>query len=106
MRGKTLLTAAACAALLTVSAMAAGIPAARSSMPVLVDGQVVRRHGALTAIDEEGLFEKLAELREGILDEHRLALKEYSGIRDVFERCYRRCNEDRLNGGEATTCTT
>ena len=41
MRGKTLLTAAACAALLTVSAMAAGIPAARSSMPVLVDGQDV-----------------------------------------------------------------
>ena len=73
---------------------------------VLVDGRVVLRHGALTAIDEEGLFEKLAELREGVLDEHRLALKEYSGIRDVFERCYRRCNEDRLNGGEATTCTT
>lgn len=41
MRGKTLLTAAACAALMTVSAMAAGIPAARSSMPVLVDGQDV-----------------------------------------------------------------
>ena len=41
MRGKTLLTAAACAALLTVNAMAAGIPAARSSMPVLVDGQDV-----------------------------------------------------------------
>lgn len=41
MRGKTLLTAVVCAALLTVSAMAASVPAARSRMPVFVDGQDV-----------------------------------------------------------------
>lgn len=63
---------------------------------VLVDGNIVLRDGHLTLLDEQTLFARLRELRPAILEEHRAALKECRGIADVFEQCYRRCNQPRL----------
>lgn len=68
----------------------------RSVDTVLVDGKLVVKDGHLTTIDENKLFEKLAEIRTDIFAEHELALQECVGITEVFEQCYRRCNETRL----------
>ena len=63
---------------------------------VFVDGEAVVKHGRLTKMDEDKLFETLAEMREDILKEHALALKESPVAVGVFEQCYRKCNEARL----------
>lgn len=63
---------------------------------VLIDGQIVLKNGRLTLMDEKGLYKKLEELRPMVLEEHRKAAEECRGITEVFEQCYRRCNEPRM----------
>lgn len=65
---------------------------------VLVDGETVLLDGQLTRIEEGRLLSALAALRPAILREHELAARESQDVLPIFEKCYARCNEGRLEG--------
>lgn len=63
---------------------------------VLVDGRIVLKNGKLVNMDEEKIFSNLRQIRDTILAEHKLAYKESENVTEIFEQCYRRCNQSRF----------
>ena len=62
---------------------------------VMVDGEFILRGGRFQQFNESDMFDALKEIRENILQEHRLSGQECAEVMEVFDRCYQKCNEER-----------